>query len=58
MKRRVLEQRLTDLGWRLVRHGGRHDAWQQGARTEAIPRHSEINERLANAILARAENRK
>jgi hypothetical protein len=46
---------LTALGWRLERHGARHDVWQRGDRTEAVPRHAEINERLARAILARAE---
>lgn len=52
MKRRELEKRLTDLGWRLDRHGARHDVWRGGERTDAMPRHTEINDRLAKAILA------
>lgn len=54
VKRRDLEKRLRALGWRLLRHGGRHDVWTDGDREEALPRHSEINERLALGILTRA----
>jgi mRNA interferase HicA len=54
VKRRDLEQRLTACGWRFLRGGGRHDVWTDGEREEAIPRHREINERLARAILRRA----
>jgi hypothetical protein len=54
MKRRDLERRLTALGWRLARHGAKHDLWQRGERTEALPRHAEINERLARIIIDRA----
>jgi mRNA interferase HicA len=53
MKRRDLERRLTESGWRFLRHGGQHDVWTDGEREEAIPRHREINERLARAILRR-----
>jgi len=53
MKRRDLEQRLTECGWRFLRSGGRHDIWSDGENEEAIPRR-EINERLARAILRRA----
>jgi len=54
MKRRILEQALLRLGWQFVRHGRRHDIWTDGERLEAIPRHSEVNERLAKKILKRA----
>ena len=54
VKRRALEGRLRSLGWRLVRHGRKHDVWSDGERQEAVPRHGEINEKLAMAILARA----
>jgi mRNA interferase HicA len=50
-----LEQRLEQLGWRLVRHGGRHDIWRRGERELALPRHREINEYTAKAILREAE---
>ena len=55
MKRRELERRLRSLGWRFVRHGGKHDVWSDGEREETVPRHTEINEKLAAAILVRAK---
>ena len=60
MKRRELERRLRDLGWVLQRHGGKHDVWNNsdGSVTEYVPRHAEINEMLARAILKRAVERK
>ena len=59
MKRRDLERRLRDLGWTLQRHGGKHDVWTNADHlfTEYVPRHAEINERLARAILRRAKER-
>ena len=59
MKRRELERRLRDLGWRFQRHGGKHDVWcnGDGSFTEYVPRHAGINERLARAILKRAKER-
>ena len=57
MKRRDLEKRLRALGWRFLRHGGKHDAWTNAQEnlTEFIPRHTEINENLAKSILKKAE---
>jgi mRNA interferase HicA len=57
MKRRELERRLAALGWTLQRHGRNHDLWSRGKRQEAVPRHHDINEGLARAILARATQR-
>lgn len=54
MKRRDLEKRLCSLGWRLVRHGARHDLWSDGEREIVVPRHNEINEYTAKAILKEA----
>jgi mRNA interferase HicA len=54
VRRRDLEQKLTGWGWRFLRSGGRHDVWTDGEREEAIPRHREISEQLARAILRRA----
>ena len=54
MKRRELIKRLTENGWTLGRNGANHDIYTDGRRSEAIPRHNEIDERLANAILKRA----
>ena len=53
MKRRDLIKLLEKNGWRFVREGGEHDVWEKGKRREAIPRHREINERLAKAIIKR-----
>jgi mRNA interferase HicA len=60
MKRRELERRLKDLGWTFQRHGGKHDVWTSpdGSFTEYVPRHAEINERLARVILRRAMERR
>ena len=57
MKRREVERRLRELGWTLVRHGRKHDVWSDGERREAVPRHVEINEKLAAAIMARARKK-
>jgi hypothetical protein len=54
VRRRDLERRLGVLGWSLLRHGRKHDVWSDGVRQEAVPRHTEIHEKLAKAILARA----
>lgn len=55
MKRRDLEKRLKKLGWKLSRHGRKHDIWTNGERDIAIPRHNEINDYTANAILKEAK---
>lgn len=55
MKRCDLERILSELGWHQLRSGGNHDVWTDGERQEAIPRHREINERLAQAIIKRAK---
>jgi predicted RNA binding protein YcfA (HicA-like mRNA interferase family) len=57
MKKRELEKRLRQLGWRFLRHGGKHDVWTDGEREEPIPRHVEINEHLAKSILKRAKRK-
>jgi mRNA interferase HicA len=59
MKRRDLERRLRKMGWKFQRHGGKHDVWSNaaGTFTEYLPRHTEIAERLARAILKRAKER-
>lgn len=54
MKRRDLERKLRGLGWSFLRHGGKHDIWSDGQREEPVPRHRDVSERLAKAILARA----
>lgn len=53
MKRRDLIKRLEKAGFEFERHGGDHDVYRRGDETEEIPRHREINEILAKAILRR-----
>ena len=43
------------LGWSLSRHGRRHDIWTNGMQEIAVPRHKEINEYTAGAILKEAK---
>ena len=54
MKRSELIKLLEKNGWFLKRNGGEHDIYSDGNRSEAIPRHREINELLAKKILKRA----
>lgn len=51
MKRRDLIKLLEENGWYLKRNGGNHDLYTDGNRSEPIPRHSEINEKLAQVII-------
>ncbi len=53
MKRRDLIKLLEKNGWIFYRNGGNHDVYIKGTETEAVPRHSEINEMLAKAIIKR-----
>lgn len=53
MKRTDLIKLLEKNGWWLKRHGGSHDLYTNGKDTETIPRHSEISENLAKAIIRR-----
>ena len=53
MKRRDLIKKLESLGCNLSRHGGKHD-WYTNETTkqsQPVPRHKEINEYLARAII-------
>jgi len=53
MKRRELVKRIEDFGCELLRHGGKHDIYHNpktGA-TQPVPRHREINEKLARKII-------
>ena len=51
MKRKELIRRLEEAGFVLERHGGEHDIYRRGEDAEAVPRHREINEQTARAIL-------
>lgn len=53
MKRRDLEKLLKNNGWYFLRAGSNHDVFTNGVDTEPIPRHKEVNETLAKAIIKR-----
>lgn len=56
MKRHLLEKRLKQKGAFFFCHGSNHDIWKnvKGEKIPPIPRHNEIKDLLANAILAKA----
>lgn len=53
MKQRELIKKLENSGFVFERHGSNHDIYVRGAEREEVPRHKEINEKLAKAILRR-----
>ena len=59
MKRRDLIKKVEELGAVFIRHGGKHD-WFQNPKTrisQPIPRHSEINEILAKSIIKKLSDK-
>lgn len=53
MKRKELVRQLEETGCILIRHGRRHD-WYQNPRTkiaQPVPRHEEINDNLARHVI-------
>ncbi len=58
MKRRELIKALEETGCVLVRHGRKHD-WYMNPLTkqsQPVPRHNEINERLAQSIIKKLKD--
>ena len=61
MKKQELMKRLRKIArseqipFHIARQGGKHEVHQFGTAKLTIPRHAEINERLARAILQQAE---
>lgn len=53
MKRKDLIKMFRRNGWWKEREGANHDIYTNGKHNEPIPRHSEINELLAKAIIKR-----
>lgn len=51
MRRRELINKLLEAGFVFDRHGGKHDVYKRGDEEEMIPRHREINEKLAKSII-------
>jgi mRNA interferase HicA len=55
MKRKELIEKLQDMGCIIAMHGKRHD-WYTNPNTkqsQPVPRHTEINDYLAKAIIKR-----
>ncbi|MFN3729600.1 MAG: type II toxin-antitoxin system HicA family toxin [Fimbriimonadaceae bacterium] len=52
MKRRELERHLRSHQARLVRHGSRHDIWENsdGEKESQIPRHQMLKKNVARRI--------
>ena len=55
MKQRELIKRLGKLGFHFERHGANHDIYTDGKTKIPIPRHKEMKEALAKAIIEQAE---
>jgi mRNA interferase HicA len=53
MKRKELIKKLSSAGCVLIRHGARHDLYQNpnNGKKQPVPRHDEIDENLAKHIL-------
>ena len=53
MKTKDLIKLLIKNGWYYKRSGRNHDIYTNGTGSESIPRHTEIKENLAKAIIKR-----
>lgn len=53
MKRNEFIKKLEAGGFVFDRHGSSHDLYIKGNIKESVPRHRDIDERLAKAILKR-----
>lgn len=53
LKQRDLIKKLEAGGFVFERHGSNHDVYARGTEKEEVPRHKEIDERLAKAIIRR-----
>lgn len=55
MKQRDFIKKLEDGGFVFERHGSNHDVYVRGIEREEVPKHKEIDERLAKAVLRRRD---
>ena len=51
MKQRDLIKKFTQAGFEFERHGSSHDVYKRGNEEEQIPRHREVNDKLARALI-------
>ena len=55
MKQRILIKEIKSKGFYFLRHGSDHDIYTNGEVEIEIPRHREINEKLAKKIIKDVE---
>jgi len=55
VKKQHLEKQLRALGWSLFRECGNHEIWAKGPDKIPVPRHREIKEGTAKAIIKQAK---
>lgn len=53
MKTKDFIKLLEQNGWTFKRHGSNHDIYVKGGERESVPRHKELDEDLAKAIIKR-----
>ena len=53
MKQKDLIRQFSAHGWWVLREGGRHIIMTNGYDIESVPRHKEVNEQLAKAMIKR-----
>ena len=53
MKQKDLRNLFYKNNWRVLREGSNHIILTNGIDMEAVPRHKEVNEQLAKAIIKR-----
>jgi len=53
MKTRDFIEILERNNWTLARHGSKHDIYMKGNERESVPRHKDIDDLLAQAIIKR-----
>ena len=59
MKKRDLIKKIESMGYRFKREGSEHTVYEKpGQRPVQIPRHNEVDERTAKAILEIAAGKK
>jgi len=51
VKRNELLKKFARKGWYLKRHGSNHDIYTDGINSEVIPRHPDVNEKLAKGLI-------
>ena len=56
MKIRDLKKRLKEMNWWDTGKGSKHEKWTNGIHSIAVPRHKEISEGTAKAILKEAQD--